>query len=74
MEQLAKVILYDTPAARVTFDSIATVCNTNRNKKQIYKFSESSKSGMQRFEETHATHESRFGHSCHVNMNRLQKK
>jgi len=57
-------MLYGTLATTVPFYNISTICN--RNKKQIYKFSASSKSRMQRFEEPHAAREPQFafGHPC----------
>jgi len=64
LEQLAKVLLCGTRAATVPFYNISTLFNRNK-KKQMYKFSDRSKSRMQRFEEPHAARKPQFGRPCY---------
>ena len=52
-----------TLATTVPFYKICTLCN--RYKEQIFKFSQSSKSRLQNFEEPHAPREPQCGHLCH---------
>jgi len=59
LEQLAKVLPYGTLATTVPFYNISTLAIEIKNKEQIYNFSKSSKSRMNRFKELHATRKGR---------------
>jgi len=66
LELLGKVLLYDTLVAQHHFTIFLHFSVEMKNKKQIYKFSESSNSRMQRFEESHAAREPQFGHPSYM--------
>jgi len=54
--------MHTTLDTEAPFYNISTLSLEIKNKKQIYNFSESSKSRMKRFEEPHVAPESYFGH------------